>query len=139
MGEARDLMDRVTDAVMAGDHDGLRACYVEDATLVSPDAGEISGIEGIAGYLLAFSEAFPDASWESIAKHYTADTAIDEGYFSGTNTGPLQLSPGETIPATGKRVRLRECDVATVSNGRITSHRFYYDQTEFAEQLGLAE
>ena len=54
MGEPRDLMDRVTDAVMAGDHARLRACYSEDAILVSPDAGEISGVDGIARYLLAF-------------------------------------------------------------------------------------
>src|SRR5687768_12558621 len=101
MGEARDLMDRATDGAMARDHNGLRACYAEDATLVSPDAGEISGLEGIAEYLLALTGAFPDASWEPIAKHETADTAIDEGYFSGTNTEPLQLSPAETIPATG--------------------------------------
>ena len=137
MAEAREVMDRVTDAVMAGNLDELRACYADDATLLAPDAGEIKGIDPIVEYLGSFPQAFPDASWEPIAQHETGDTAIDEGYFSGTNTGPLQLSPGESIPPTGKRVRLRECDVATVSNGRITSHRFYYDQTEFGEQLGL--
>lgn len=137
MSEARELMDRVTDAVMSGNLGELRACYAGDATLVAPDAGEIHGSDAIVEYLGSFPRAFPDASWEPIARHETSDTAIDEGYFSGTNTGPLRLSPGEVIPATGKRVRLRECDVATVRDGRIASHRFYYDQTEFGEQLGL--
>jgi SnoaL-like polyketide cyclase len=41
------------------------------------------------------------------------------------------------IPATGKHVRVRACDIATVQNGVITSHRFYFDQMEFLGQLGL--
>ena len=137
MGEARELMDRLTDAVMAGDVDEIRACYAADVTVVAPDTGEITGIDGAVEYMRSFADAFPDASWEEIARHETGDTAIDEGYFVGTNTGPLQLAPGQKVPATGKHVRMRECDVATVSNGRITSHRFYYDQADFAEQLGL--
>jgi ketosteroid isomerase-like protein len=137
MAEAREVMDRLTDAVMAGNLDELRACYADDATLVAPDAGEIKGIDAIVEYLGSFLQAFPDGSFEEIAKHETGDTAIDEGYFSGTHTGPLQLSPGESIPPTGKRVRLRECDVATVRDGRVKSHRFYFDQTEFGQQLGL--
>jgi predicted ester cyclase len=55
----------------------------------------------------------------------------------GTNTGPLQLPSRETLPATGKRIRIRGTDAATVTNGRITNHRFYYDQMEFLGQLGL--
>ena len=68
------------------------------------------------------------------------DTAIDEGYFTGTNSGgPIETSDGQSIPATGKQIRVRECDVATVKDGVITNHRFYFDQMEFLSQLGLAE
>jgi len=45
---------------------------------------------------------------------------------------------GESIPPTRKSVRVRGCDAATVENGRVTSHRFYFDQMELLEQLGLA-
>ena len=73
------------------------------------------------------------------ASHHEADgTAIDEGYLIGTNTAPRTGPNGETIPATGKRVRARECDVATVENGVVTSHRFYFDMMDWLEQLGLA-
>ncbi len=34
-------------------------------------------------------------------------------------------------------MRLRECDVATVTEGLVTSHRFYFDQMVFLGQLGL--
>ncbi len=67
------------------------------------------------------------------------DTAIDEGYLVGTNTGPLALPDGASMPATGSSVRLRSCDIATVEGGVVRSHRFYFDQMEFLGQLGIIE
>ena len=123
---------------MGGQVDELPNLYADEATIVTPDAGEVRGRDAIGEYLGTFSRAFPDASWEALSQLEVGDTAMDEGWFIGTHTGPLATPTGETIPATGKRVRLRECDVATVENGLITSHRFYFDQMEFVEQLGLA-
>jgi ketosteroid isomerase-like protein len=138
MGEAREVMDRMTDAVMSGKADEIANFYADDATMMTPDVGEISGREAIAGYLSEFVQGFSDVSWEPLSKLESGNTAIDEGYFLGTHTGPLEGPSGETIQPTGKRVRLRECDVATVENGRITSHRFYFDLMQFLQQLGLA-
>ncbi len=139
MGEARDVMDRITAAVMSGDSDALKALYAPDAVAETPDQGTIHGRDQIAAYMAEFATAFPDASWEELHKHETSDTAIDEGYFIGTNTGPMTGPDGETIPATGRRVRVRECDVATVQNGVVTSHRFYFDMHDWLMQLGLEE
>jgi ketosteroid isomerase-like protein len=137
MGEARELMNRITEGVMSADRQALQAVYAPDAVIEAPDAGKISGQDAILEWLLQFGEAFPDASWESLHEHEAGDTAIDEGYFVGTHTGPLAAPTGETIEPTGKRVRLRACDAATVSGGRVTSHRFYFDQMDFLGQLGL--
>jgi ketosteroid isomerase-like protein len=137
MGEARELMNRITKGVLDGDREALEAVYAPDAVIETPDAGTLNGHDAIIVYLLQFAQAFPDASWESRHEHEAGDSAVDEGYFVGTHTGPLVAPTGETIDATGKRVRVRECDVATVSDGRVTSHRFYFDQMEFLGQLGL--
>jgi ketosteroid isomerase-like protein len=139
MSEAREVMDRVTAAVMSGDSDALKALYAPDAVAETPDQGTIRGRDQIAAYMGEFATAFPDASWEELYKHETSDTAIDEGYFVGTNTGPMTGPNGETIPATGRRVRARECDVATVENGVVTSHRFYFDMQDWLTQLGLED
>ena len=56
---------------------------------------------------------------------------------TGTHKGTLTTPDGQSIPATGKSVRLRTCDVATFKDGRATSHRFYFDQMEVLTQLGL--
>ena len=138
MGEARDVLDRVTDAVTSGDVEKLRSLYAEDAAIETPDQGTITGRDAIIDWLTAFPKAFPDMSWEPLHEHEAENTAIDEGYVVGTHTGPLEAPTGESIPATGKRVRVRSVDIATVDSGAVTSHRFYFDQMDFLGQLGLA-
>ena len=138
MGEARELADRLTDAVMTlKDLEAIAACYSENAVAVTPDEGEITGRDGIVEYLGRFIEAFPDAQYEHLAKHESGNVAIDEGHFTGTNTGDLQGPNGESIPATGKQVRVRDCDIVVVEYGLIREHHFYWDQMEFLGQLGL--
>ena len=137
MGEARQVMDAVTDAVFKKDLEAAASRYAPDAVMVTPDQGEIQGREQIIQYLKQFNDAFPDNRYEAAYQHESGDTAIDEGFFVGTNTAPLPLPTGESIPATGKQVRVRACDIVTVQNGGITSHRFYFDQMEFLGQLGL--
>ena len=139
MGQARDLLDRMTTAVFSGDAEALGDCFAEDAVAVTPDYGEVRGRGAIVDYYRPFFEAFSDIEWEEIQRHEAGDVAIDEGFFTGTHTGPLPNPDGEPIPATGKKVRLRECDVATVAGGRITSHRMYFDQMDLMSQLGLTE
>lgn len=139
MGQAREIMDRVTDATLgAKDFAALAECYAENAVMTTPDAGEIQGRKAVVDYLREFADAFPDSRYESLNKFESGDTAIDEGWFIGTNTTPLPLPSGETIPATGKAVRLRHADFARVVDGRIVEHRFYFDQMAFFEQLGLS-
>ena len=137
MGEAREVMDRVTEAVFSNDSEAVKALYAADAVAETPDQGTIRGADAIVAYLGEFLEAFPDASFEPAHKHEAGADAVDEGYFVGTNTGPLKGPTGE-MPATGKRVRARACDVATVERGVVTSHRFYFDNMDFLEQLGIA-
>ena len=139
MGEAREVMDRQTDASWSGDRAGVAACYADDAVLTAPDAGELTGKDAIVEWVFSLDEAFPDGGYESLAKYEDGDTAIDEGFLTGTNTGPLRLPTGQEIPPTGRSIRVRVCDVARVRGGLIRTHRFYFDNEEFARQLGLSE
>lgn len=138
MGEAREVMDRITERALARDFDALRPIYGSGAVLVDPGVGELTG-EAIIDWYRIFDRAFPtDLSYEPIASHESGNTAIDEGYLVGVNTGPITFPDGDEVPATGLSVRLRACDVLTVSGGRVVSHHYYYDQLEFLSQLGLA-
>lgn len=137
MGEARKLMDRVTEAIVAGDWEAFTSCYALDAAVSTPDVGELKGRDELVAYMKPIRTAFADLRWESLHSYEAGNTAIDEGWVCGTHTGDLVAPNGETVPATGKSLRLRECDIVTVEAGAIISHRFYFDQMELLGQLGL--
>lgn len=138
MGEARAAIDHMTVAMVTHDRAALAAAYAEDAVAVTPDEGELKGRDEVVGYLSRLLDALPDFRWEPLAEHESGDTSIDEGWVVGTNTGDIVLGDGTTVPATGKSVRVRGCDIATVSGGLIVRHHFYFDQMELLTQLGLA-
>jgi ketosteroid isomerase-like protein len=137
MGEARDVMRRLTAAMFDRDLDAARELYAPDVVAETPDQGTVSGRDQVLAWSGEFFTAFPDARYESLHEHDAGDTAIDEGYFVGTHTGPLAAPTGETIDPTGKRVRVRACDIVSVKDGQVRSHRFYFDQMDFLGQLGL--
>jgi uncharacterized protein (TIGR02246 family) len=139
MSEAREVLDRLTAAVVAKDAKAVAECYAEDAVAVTPDEGELEGRDRIADYLLQFASAFADLEYKYLQKHDAGNVAIDEGYITGTHTDPLPTPSGERIPPTGKQINIRSCDVAAIEGDVITQHRFYFDQMEFLGQLGLLQ
>jgi steroid delta-isomerase-like uncharacterized protein len=135
MAQAREISDRYTDAINAHDAEAIAALYAEGAGLEEP-AGKFMGRDAVLQYWERFFAAFPDLNGRDEFKAESGDTAINEWSFSGTNSGPMETPEG-TIPATGKQVTIRGCDVLTVRDGLIQSHRAYYDQLAFMTQLGL--
>ncbi len=138
MGEARQVFDRFTAAMTKGNLDEVASLYAEDAVALSPE-GELQSRKEIVEYLRPFTEAFSEFRWEPLHDYEDGNSALDEGWICGVHTGPLPGPDGQPIAATGKSIRLRECDAVTVEGGLITSHRFYYDQMELLSQLGLTQ
>ena len=139
MGEAREITDRIMDAYLAGDRDALVRLYAPDAVAEAPDAPRVEGGTAIADHLMSIKRAVPDLHRESTTRYESADTAIDEDFFIGTHTEALITDEGLEVPPTGRRVRLRECNIVTVRDGRAVSHRQYFDQLDLMSQLGLME
>ncbi len=139
MGQARELMDRATEAIMRQDFEALRDIYAPDVVVIAPDVGTLHGVEQLIDYMKQFSTAMPDMRFELHRGIEADDSVVDQGEVLGTNTGPLAMPDGSSLPATGKQVRMRSLDVATVENGRISKHEFYFDQLELMSQLGLME
>lgn len=138
MGQAREVMDRLTEAITTADPETIAELYAQDAVAVTPDGGELHGRDDIATYWRQMTEAVPDGSYESVHSYEVGNTAIDEGIFSGRNTGPIQLPTGETLAPTQKEIRIRGVDFATVDDsGHIVDYRLYFDEMDFLGQLGL--
>jgi ketosteroid isomerase-like protein len=139
MGEPRELMDRATQAVLAGDLDALREIYAADVVATTPDAGVLHGIDAFIEWNRGFLAAFSDRDFRPERALETQECAIDQGEFVGTNTHPLQLADGQSLPPTGKQVSVRSVDVATVQDGKIVRHDFYFDQLDMLSQLGVIQ
>ncbi|MCF4123386.1 ester cyclase [Antribacter sp. KLBMP9083] len=139
MGQARELMDRGTRAGIAGDLDTLREIYDPDVEVTTPDAGTLRGVEAFIEWNRGFIDAFSEREYRLERSLDTEDSAIDQGVFIGTHTEPLALPDGTSIPPTGKQIQVRAVDIATVSDGKIVRHDFYFDQLEMLTQLGLSQ
>jgi steroid delta-isomerase-like uncharacterized protein len=140
MGQAREVMDRLTAAaVESHDVDSMLNLYADNAIIMTPDAGQLKGTKQIGEYWHQFVDAFPDSKYQVISKLEAGNKAVDEGYFIGTHSKTMTLPTGQTIPPTGKQVKVRSCDVATVESGKINEHHMYFDEVEFLRQLGLDE
>lgn len=135
MASAREVSDRFTDLINARDADGIGALFAKDASFAEP-AGEFKGREAIVGYWRVMFEAFPDVQVRDDLKADVGDSAMNEWSAGGTHSGPWETPEG-SIPATGRRVSFRGCDIVAVRDGLIYEHRAYYDQLSLMTQLGL--
>lgn len=139
MGQARDVTDRLTAALITGDLKQAAALHAEDVVSVTPDRGEFTGRDAAVGYMAGLWETFPDATYELVHAYEDGDTAIDEGIVTGTHTAPLPMEGEDPVPPTGKRVTFRIAEVVTVRDGVVTSHRFYFDQLAILQELGIVQ
>ncbi|SFP82592.1 hypothetical protein SAMN05660464_4339 [Geodermatophilus dictyosporus] len=94
-----------------------------DAQLVGP---------GVSG-----SAAEPDNEVHVVGVFEGGATGILQAEFHGTQTGPMN-APGQSIPATGRRVALPFVLVNRFDDGGRTTHStLYLDRAELPEQLGV--
>ncbi|WP_062430837.1 ester cyclase [Herbidospora daliensis] len=122
------------------DHDIARMLdlFTEDAAYVSP-AGLAEGRDQIVWLFEQFFRGFPDLRltvwYEAID---TDNPLIVEWTATGTHTGPFLLPDGRDLEATGRRITLRgTCASFVDDDGKIATHREYFDQLELFSQLGL--
>jgi ketosteroid isomerase-like protein len=118
----------------SGDVRGFAELFADDVDFVIPGA-RASTPDGVAALVRAYVDAFPDGRHEPVRLESFGDTALVEGYWGGTHTGPL-LTPDGELPASGASVRFRFCGVIRVRDGRIASLHNYFDQLELLGRLG---
>lgn len=104
--------------------------------LLVPLGMALHGHDGYKQFLLSWTEAFPDSHAEVTHMLAGENHAITEFIGRGTHTGTLHGPTGD-IPATGRKVEFRLCDVHVIKNGKIVGFREYYDLMGFMQQLGL--
>ncbi|WP_239094831.1 ester cyclase [Planotetraspora silvatica] len=128
---------RFTEAINTHDVQRVVEFFSPDAVFVSP-SGVAEGREQIAWVYEQFFKGFPDFRLIPWYEVFDCDEPmVAEWTVTGTHTGPFLLPDGRVIEATGRRITIRGSCASFIENGKITTHREYFDQLELYTQLGL--
>ena len=113
--------------------------YSENAEITSPESptplrGKSALRENIQGWMKAFPDITGDVETSVVSEKEVAFLV----HFSGTNRGEIVLGPGQTIPATNKKVDMPVAIFATLdANGKIVKERDVFDSAAYMQQLGI--
>ena len=127
MGTGGDLWNRFETMLNKLDFDGLDSLFASDAVYVDP-AGRHEGGHAIRTWLDGFVLAFSDVRFETSRVIEQADTVVAEWTNHCTHTGPLTMSDGSVLPATGKSLDGPGVTIFDVKDGKIVFARDYFDR-----------
>jgi len=95
--------------------------------------GPAQAVEALQGW----AKAIPDSKATFEGALASNGKVVLELTWRGKHAGPMQMPNGE-IPATGKSIEIRACQVLEIEGGKVKSMRHYFDMMTMMQQLGLA-
>ena len=134
------IVQRIVDAFDAGDVDAFAACFTDTAVQIHPFFPEpLSGREAIRAAERTLFEAFDDIRLRVVNLVEHDDRVAVEFAVTATNTRPLPMPDGSTVPPTHRRIDLAMGAFFRLDpSGRISESHRYQDNLAFLRQLGLA-
>jgi steroid delta-isomerase-like uncharacterized protein len=136
MGQTKEVAERYFRNIEKGDVAGAVALVAPGAEFLNP-LGAVPVPDGVREMLQGYVTGFPDNRFEVKNALEVGDQVALEGDWVGTHTGPMPLPGGQSLPATNRKVRAPFVTIFRISEGRIASHRSYWDLAGFLAQLGL--
>ena len=97
---------------------------------------KVQGIDDVLTIWKGWAAAFPDSKASFEDAHVSGNTVILELTWRGRHTGPFRTAAGE-IPATGKPIEFRACQIVDVAEGKTQHIRQYFDMATLMGQLGV--
>jgi steroid delta-isomerase-like uncharacterized protein len=134
MSDLLSLVHATYAALNAGDLDAVRPYFAEDVEPVTP-GGTMHTLDEWRAMGEAFLTAVPDMRHEIVRTFEDGDTIVGEAIYSGTQTGPLVGATG-TLPASGNAFAFPYVDFFRTVDGKVVSHRVYWDNLGFMSQIG---
>lgn len=95
-----------------------------------------NGVDEVVSTWKGWATAIPDSRATFRSALESGNTAVLELTWNGTHNGPLQTPSGE-IPATGKKIEIRACQVVEVGDNNVKSIRQYFDMGTLLDQIGV--
>jgi len=132
----REAFERGTATFNAHDLDGFTEVLSEDVVFKAPGGIHGEGKTSCAAFFGSWFAAFPNARVDVKAVHIIDDVAVEEGTFTGTQSGVLHGPMGD-IPPTGRSVAVEYIQVLRFRDGKHISFNLMFDRLTMLEQLGL--
>ena len=130
----RTIAERYFQSITQGDIAGALASFGAGAEFVGP-MGPVPLPDGVRAFLQGYDQSFPGARFEVTNAVEAGDQVVLEGSWVGKHTGVMQLPDGRKIPPTGRTVRAPFATVFRIRDGKIATHRGYWDLAGFMAQL----
>jgi steroid delta-isomerase-like uncharacterized protein len=120
------------------DWDAVKAAVAPDVVYDEVATNrKVQGVDPVIALWKGWATALPDSKATFHEAFVSGDTVVLEVTWRGKHTGPLQTPTGQ-IPATGKSIELRACQVFEIANGKAQSMRQYFDMATLMQQLGVS-
>ena len=120
------------------DFDAQADAMASDGKVVIVGSGDVFvGPDGSRKYSESWANGFPDGRITIDDIFADGDRVVIEFTGRGTHTGTLETSMG-AIPATGRSLTIKLCDVVELKDGKVQEQRTYFDTGSLMAQLGLA-
>lgn len=97
---------------------------------------KVRGVNDTLALWQGWAKAIPDSRATFEGQFVSENMVALELTWRGTHSGPLVTAGGE-IPATGKSIALRACQLIEVSGERAKTIRQYFDMGTLLQQLGV--
>lgn len=124
------------DAWNGRDFDQLAELMTDGEIVFAGSGQRFEGADGARAFARMWADAFPDGRIAIDNVIEAGDHVVVEFTGTGTQTGTLASQAGD-IPATGRSVTLKFCDVFDFREGKIASVRTYFDSAALLTQLGV--
>ena len=132
------VVGQVFAAFAAHDLRAFRDLLHPDVVLqVGGGPATITGADAVVAAVSVTTQAIPDLRVTVISAFAQGPPAAAEVVQEGTHTGAAVLPDGTPVPPSGRAVRLPECVVFRVHDGKVVRMAPYVDMLDSLRQLGV--
>jgi ketosteroid isomerase-like protein len=131
------VVRRVFAAFAAHDLGAFRDLLHSDVVLhVGGGTATIAGVDAVVAAASVTFQAIPDLRVTVVSAFAHGELAAAEVLREGTHTGAAILADGTYLPPSGRAVRLPECLIFTIRDGKVMRMAPYVDMLDSLRQLG---
>jgi len=132
------IIEQRLEATNTRDWPRWEALHTADAVRTAPELEEpLRGAGAMRAAIETLSTAFPDYHLELRQAFGQGEWLAVRLHTNGTMTGPLVLSDGAVVPATGQPIEQDWSALVRFQGDRIAEFHEFYDQLTLMMQLGL--